>query len=312
MLFAILIAVTLAAPTSGARVPGTRLRLGMSEKQLQSVGEFAEAQAPGARTGAEARKGTLKFFGVPCEATLYFQHGLLARARFEADDVSPHAIDYVEDQLRRARMWRECSRYEATEKICDWMGESKLHLEIKAGHLDARAEPAPNAEVAEESPPANPVVAGAGGAGAGGAGATAPSATPAVTDPGPAHTEPPAPAPAVAMAPARGPADVPTLPETLTITLVTKNSPSDWPRIVSSPPLEYPDAARRESVQGVVWVLALVGPDGAVQSAAIDRGIPELNAAALSWIQHARFAPCMRDDHACRFWVSVAVRFTLY
>jgi TonB family protein len=320
MLLAFLIAVTLAAPPNGARVPGCRLRLGMSEKQAQAIGEFVEAKAPGA-PGMEARKGELKFFGLACDATLFFKDGVLARVRFEANGVAPHSIDYVEDQLRRARMLRECSHYDATEKICDWMGESRLHLEIKAGHLAAQAEPAASADATE---PAAAEKATEGGAFAGTAAVKSPTsaeaktAAPAPASPAPSSATPASPSPpaapsstppAATSAPA---SETPTLPETLTISLVTRNSPSDWPRIVSSPPLEYPDAARRESVQGIVWVLALVNADGTVQSAAVDRGVKELNDAAVSWIQRSKFAPCARDNRPCRFWVRVAVRFTLY
>ncbi|MBI1797634.1 MAG: energy transducer TonB [Candidatus Eisenbacteria bacterium] len=289
MLPALLTMVTLAAPALGAHVPGTKLRLGMSENQAESAGTLVEAKA--GETGATTRKGEIKFFGIRCDATLTFKGGVLTRARFEADAVSPHALGYVEDQLRRAHMWRECSRYEPETKVCDWMGEVKIHLEIKLSHLEAIAEAA----------------AVAGGDAATAAADSAAHGEPART--GPAHAATPAMAPAPAAA---APAAVATLPETLTISLVTKNSPSDWPRIVASPPLEYPDAAKKESVQGVVWVLALVGADGAAESARVDRGITELNAAAVSWIQRAKFAPCVKDGKPCRFWVRVAVRFTLY
>ncbi len=79
-----------------------------------------------------------------------------------------------------------------------------------------------------------------------------------------------------------------------------------------APELVYPDAARRESVQGIVWVLALVDTDGTVRSASVDRGIRELNNAAVGWVSKTRFAPCVRDGRPCRFWIRVAVRFTLY
>jgi protein TonB len=105
---------------------------------------------------------------------------------------------------------------------------------------------------------------------------------------------------------------VATLPETLTISLVSNNAPRVWPRIVSSPPLEVPQVARREGVQGVVWVFAVVEPDGQVSDAWIDRGILELDPTALAWVSRCRFAPCERNGQPCRFTVRVAVRFTLH
>jgi len=126
-------------------------------------------------------------------------------------------------------------------------------------------------------------------------------------------TTPTGPAPAARPdSAARTPAPAITLPETLMISLAARNSPDVWPRIVSSPPLHYPEAARSESIQGVAWVLALVDPAGRVLDAWVERGLPELDAAALSWVSRSRFAPCERKGAPCRFHVRVAVLFTLH
>ena len=41
-------------------------------------------------------------------------------------------------------------------------------------------------------------------------------------------------------------------------------------------------------------------------------GGEDLTVAAIAWVTKARFAPCEKDGHPCRFWVRVAARFTLY
>lgn len=304
------------APDAVTRIPGTQFRLGMTESQLQDLGAFPEVKASDA-AGTTPRQGDAKFFGVPCRATLYFRDGRLARARFEAKEVAPHALEYIEGQLRRSKMWRECIRFEPGDHVCDWLGEVKIHLEIQKDRLDARVEPPPRPWEAEaDSARAAAATAAAGrdtvrtpARVAGGMrpdSARAAAATPSSRAPAPA-----APAPGAAV-PERPAEIVATLPETLRLSLPERNSPSDWPRMTFAPELVYPDAARRESVQGIVWVLALVDTDGTVRSASVDRGIRELNNAAVGWVSKTRFAPCVRDGRPCRFWIRVAVRFTLY
>jgi TonB family protein len=106
-------------------------------------------------------------------------------------------------------------------------------------------------------------------------------------------------------------APVTTLPETLTITVANRKSQA-WPHIVSSPPLQYPDKAKQESLQGLVWVRALVDPAGRVLETSIERGIAELNDAALAWVRGSQFTACEKNGAPCRYVVRVAVLFTLY
>ena len=305
-----------AAPEAATRVPGTRFRLGMTESQVLALGAFAEVKASDA-AGTVARAGGSRFFGVPGDATLYLRDGRLARLRFVATGVSPHSSDYVQDQLRRMGLAPECLRNDRGDRVCDWMGTAlKVHVEIQEDRLEARAErwPPPEQAVTES------LRAGAGTTGHG-VPPTGRSA-PAGRTPEPATRKPaPKPATTTTGTPARrdstGPSGPPgttpvaMLPETLTVSLAA-SSPEEWPRIVSSSPLQYPEAARGESVQGVVWVLALADSDGRVLDATIERGIRELDAAALAWVSRSRFAPCTLRGEPCRFRVRVPVRFTLY
>jgi TonB family protein len=332
----------LAAPAPEVtRIPGTKLHLGMTEGQLLAMGAFPEVHARDA-VGATSRQGSVKFFGIACQATLYLRDGFLARAHFEAAGVSPNTQDYVEDQLRRAKLLRECTRFAPGDHACDWLGAVKIHLEIQKDRVDARIDPPARPWEAEpEAPPsttaatetAPPAAASTpatpapspGPAATGAAPSTSGAAAPppaSGTNPAPAGSTPspagatPAPAPAApsapAVAPERAAEPVATLPETLRLSLPERNAPGEWPRMTTVPKLVYPEAARRESVQGIVWVLALVDTDGSVKNTSIDRGIRELNDAAVAWVSKARFAPCVKDGHPCRFWVRVAARFTLY
>jgi TonB family protein len=299
------------APEAQPRVPGTRLRLGMTESRVLALGSFAEVRTPDAR-GMIARQGPIRFFGVPGEATCYFDEGLLARVRFEATGVSRHSQDYADGQLRRMGLERGCERDAPGDRACDWKGPAvRLMTEMTKDRVTAlierwppREERAPDSlsrRTAASTPPARPP-------------------TPAVSRTAPASGAESPPRPSAAAreavtarpAPAPVPAPVVTLPETLTISLTSRNAPDVWPRIVSSPPLDYPEGARRESIQGVVWVLALVEPDGRVSDAWVERSILELDTAALAWVSRSRFAPCERNGRPCRFHVRIAVRFTLY
>jgi TonB family protein len=123
----------------------------------------------------------------------------------------------------------------------------------------------------------------------------------------------PKPAPAMAAGAATPKVPIlagPMLPETLRLSLPERNPPSIWPRMITLPALDYPEAARAKGVQGVVWVLALVDTAGEVRSTRVDRGIPGLNESALAWVTEGRFAPCLRDGATSNFWIRVAVRFT--
>ena len=301
-----------AAPEPLPRVPGMRFRLGMEESAVLALGSFVEAKAPdaGAMT---ARQGAARFFGVPGEATCYLKNGRLARVRFKATGVSRSSQDYVDGQLRRMQFSRACERDDLGDRRCDWTGPAvRVHTEMQKDGLVARVDPWPPAPE-----PAADSLAGATVARAPrGPASSAPVTPSAPAPPSPstaggaaAPARPPAATPAGAAATARA---VATLPETLTISLVSRNSPDVWPRIVSSPPLHYPEAARQESIQGVVWVMAQVDASGQVLDAWVERGIPELDTAALAWISRARFAPCERDGAPCRFHVRVAVLFTLH
>jgi protein TonB len=85
-----------------------------------------------------------------------------------------------------------------------------------------------------------------------------------------------------------------------------------------SAPCAYPEAARKAGIQGRVWVFALVDTSGRVIEAQLERGIPELNAAALECVRRWRFAarssaePSPEFHGPVSYWVQVPITFTLH
>jgi len=75
-------------------------------------------------------------------------------------------------------------------------------------------------------------------------------------------------------------------------------------------PPKMPEAARKAKKYGVVWVLADVGKDGAVQKATpIGGADPELTPAAGEAVQQYKFTPYMRCGQAVEFQKLVMVPF---
>jgi TonB family protein len=299
-------------PAATVHIPGSKLSLGMTEDQLRA-GDFVATQ-----DGSEiAREGATRFFGVPCRTRLYFRGERLQRAAFEADSVPASDMDDVENQMRHARLWRECVRLEPGNRACDWFGAVRIHVEYQNGRLaamvTAQSEPAAEDPVPVAANP-EPLPASA----EQGRDTSEPdtrSTGPEVSLPHSADQhlqgEPAAAAAPAIVAPRHESSEPnPVLPDTLRISLPERNPPTVWPRMDVIAPLEYPQAARAAGVQGIVWVNTLVDMDGTVRTARVDHGgIPALNDAALTWVSRSRFAPCERDGQRYQFWVRVAARF---
>jgi len=82
---------------------------------------------------------------------------------------------------------------------------------------------------------------------------------------------------------------------------------------VTSTPI-YPDAAKNNKVEGVVWVKALVDETGAVVEAKVakssvkDQGFEE---AALVAAKQCKYSPAVKNGKPVAIWVTYKVDFTL-
>ncbi len=82
------------------------------------------------------------------------------------------------------------------------------------------------------------------------------------------------------------------------------------PRPVFQPPPEYPVELRRQLLNGTVFVLFLVGTDGRVSHAKIQKTTdPVFESAALAAVKRWRFEPGRRAGQAVEFRMAVPITF---
>jgi len=136
-----------AAADTSLRVPGAWLRFGASQEQVLARGPFVVVPTLGQRN-LVTRRGDCRWFGVEVEASLSFREGRLARVRFAAKDLAPHALDYVEDQLTRLGYRRQCERRDLAVRNCEWSGATHVRLQMQPRSLSADIEPPRLAPVA--------------------------------------------------------------------------------------------------------------------------------------------------------------------
>jgi len=75
---------------------------------------------------------------------------------------------------------------------------------------------------------------------------------------------------------------------------------------------KYPELARKAGIEGVVYVLAIVGPDGKVRSATVVKSDnPIFNDAAVEAVMQFEFSPAIQQDRPVACKVMVPVRFQL-
>jgi len=84
------------------------------------------------------------------------------------------------------------------------------------------------------------------------------------------------------------------------------------PQIVKAVSPKYPDLARKAGIEGMVYVLAIVGPDGKVRSATVARSDNQIfNEAAVEAVMQFEFSPAYQQDRPVACKVMVPVRFVL-
>ncbi len=81
------------------------------------------------------------------------------------------------------------------------------------------------------------------------------------------------------------------------------------PHLDKSVPAKMSDAAKKAKKQGLVWIIATVGPDGSVSKATVIGGDPDLNAAATDAVQQDKFTPYQRCGQAVTFQKLIIVPF---
>jgi periplasmic protein TonB len=74
---------------------------------------------------------------------------------------------------------------------------------------------------------------------------------------------------------------------------------------------EYPEAARRQNIQGPVTLSALVDNDGSARSVTIQSGDSALAPAALEAVKQWRFKPYRVNGRATEFTTQITVNFRL-
>jgi len=76
--------------------------------------------------------------------------------------------------------------------------------------------------------------------------------------------------------------------------------------------VKYPEMARRNGIEGIVLVGALIGKDGRIEKIQVIESDNEvLNSAAVKAVQETTFTPAKQNGQAVRVWARVPIRFTL-
>jgi protein TonB len=85
------------------------------------------------------------------------------------------------------------------------------------------------------------------------------------------------------------------------------------PLAIYTPEPEYSDEARKAKFQGVVTLLAVVGPDGTPKNLQVARSLGMgLDDKAIAAVKTWRFQPGMKDGHPVAVQISIEVNFHLF
>jgi len=296
--FEVLVVLAAAAPL-GARVPGTSLRMGATLAQLDSAlgarGADADAQ------GRASRKTTVRFFGMPGNATLTTAGGSLDFVHVELPPLSEHTLDYIGDQMRRLGYHGTCPR--GDQRSCDWTGDVAMHLETARDRVvvDVHRRPSdPTTPVARDTEPRGETKFDV-------ASAVAQMAADSIRATAAAASTGASSAAAIAP-PAVGAVD------TLLALLPGETAPPGVrvAHVLRLPvPPAYPDAARRAGVQGVVRLVVDVDETGLVTAAHVVKSIRELDPSALAAARTAHFEVVTRGGRPAPYRARLSFRFTV-
>lgn len=84
------------------------------------------------------------------------------------------------------------------------------------------------------------------------------------------------------------------------------------PKALNSPAPYYTQAARRNGVEGSVYLRVLVGEDGKVEMAKVVRGLPDgLTEEAIKAAYRLKFEPAKKEGKPVKYWIPILVEFKL-
>ncbi|HET9795350.1 MAG TPA: TonB family protein [Thermoanaerobaculia bacterium] len=84
------------------------------------------------------------------------------------------------------------------------------------------------------------------------------------------------------------------------------------PRLLSQAQPEYPEAARRARLQGIVLLQAVIGTGGDVEDVrVVSSASPLFAEAAIRAVRQWRYVPAMLDRRAVRVYLAVTIQFAL-
>jgi TonB family protein len=85
------------------------------------------------------------------------------------------------------------------------------------------------------------------------------------------------------------------------------------PRAISTPDPIYPKAAKKEGRQGDVRLWCVIGTDGSVRDARVEKSLsPDFDESAINAVQQWTFEPATKDGQPVEVKISVEVTFKLY
>jgi TonB family protein len=86
----------------------------------------------------------------------------------------------------------------------------------------------------------------------------------------------------------------------------------EMPVMITPPQPSYPEEARRNEVEGIVTVRALVGKDGKISDCFVVEGADLLREEAVRAVKAATFKPGQQGGHPVAVWIQVPIRFSLH
>ena len=74
---------------------------------------------------------------------------------------------------------------------------------------------------------------------------------------------------------------------------------------------KYPEEAKANGIQGIVFLEVLIGTDGRVLSTEIKRSVPELDAAAIAAVSEWEYTPTLLNGEPVELIMTVTINFTV-